>query len=212
MSMSVGKSVRSVGLAAMAFVAAAGAASAAGEDAFAGKAVRRDVADASGNRFAVTVTPPADREVDRRFFDSIEVSAGDSDASEAAAEAGGEPVDVSGYVVEVEPLSLAATCTSKVTVKLKPVSLGSKKTFLVKSTTPPIFMAVTAFPKSGNVDAAVLNGSTPCNSSKKPSGQLDNASCVSSTCVGSSLLIGEIKNPSNSGANYVGAVNMVFSN
>ena len=213
MSTSFGKGARSVGLTATAFMALAFGASAAEDAASLGKAVRRDVADGRGNRFAVTVTPPAERAVDRRVFDSIEVSAGAADASaEAEADAGGELVDVSGYVVEVEPLSLAATCTSQVTVKIKPVNLAGKKFFNVTSPTPPIFVAVTAFPKSGNVDALVLDGSTPCKTSTKPAGQLDNASCVSSTCTGSSILIGQIKNPASAAATYVGAINMVFSN
>lgn len=207
------KSTRFVGLAAALALAAPVFA---GEAAAAGNAVRRDMADARGNRFAVTVTPPPGRAVDRRFFDAIEVSAGDSDTSlasnDAAAEADGEAVDVSGYVVEVEALDLAATCTSKITLKTKPVNLAGKKTFSVTSPTPPIFVAVTAYPRSNNVDTYVLNGSTPCNSSTKPKDQLDNASCVSSTCTGSNILIGQVKNPDNSTAKYVAAINMVFSN
>jgi hypothetical protein len=207
--MSVSRS--SFGWAAMAFVVAASWATTARAEALAGKAVRRDVADASGNRFAVTVRPPADRPVDLRVFDVIEVSADGGDSvSAASAEAGGDLVDVSGYVVEVEPLSALATCTQKITVKNKPVSLGGNKSFTVTSSSPPLFVAVTAFPKSGNVDTYVLDGSTPCNSSKKPAGQLDNATCVAASCTGTANLIGQIKNPASAGATYAGAVNMVF--
>jgi hypothetical protein len=210
--MSVGRSVVSGGLA-TAFVAVALVASGAEEQAFAGRAVRRDVSDARGNRFAVTVTPPADRAVDTRFFDAIEVTDGESGAVDAAtADAGGEPVDVSGYVVELERLSAAATCTTQISLKTKPVNLAGKKTFSVTSSAPPIFAAVTTFPKSGNVDALVLDGSTPCNSSTKAAGSLDNATCVSSTCTGSSILIGQVKNPATSSAQYVAAFNFVFSN
>jgi hypothetical protein len=202
----------SFGLAAMAFVVAASSVPAAGSDAFAGKAVRRDVTDASGNRFAVTLRPPADRAVDVRIFDAFQVSADDADSAADASADAGDLVDVSGYAMEVEPLNAAATCTQKITVKNKPVSLGGNKSFTVTSSSPPLFVAVTAFPKSGNVDTYVLNGSTPCNSSKKPSGQLDNATCVASTCTGTANLIGQIKNPASSTASYAGAIDMVFSN
>lgn len=211
--MSVGRGVGWLGLAVAVSGALAASAPAAEEAAFAGKAVRREIADARGNRVAVTLTPPADRAVDTRVFDALEVSVGDAPASTATAQGSGEPVDVSGYRVELEVLSAAATCTSQVTLKTKPVNLAGNKSFTVTSPQPPIFVAVTAFPKSGNVDARVLNGSTPCSSSTKGSGQLDNASCVSSTCTGTSVLIGEIKNASKTAsAQYVGAVNMVFSN
>jgi hypothetical protein len=199
------------GLLATALAAAAPGPCAAGDDAYAGKAVRRDFTDAHGNRIAVTVTPPADRAVDTRFFAAIEVSDGEAGGvEEAAAEATGEPVDVSGYVVELERLSTAATCTRTITLKTKPVNLGGNKTFNVTSDGQPIFVSVTSFPKSGNVDAYVLNGSTPCNSSKKGSNQLDNAVCVSSSCVGQSVLIGQVKNPTRNNAQYVAAINMVF--
>lgn len=202
-----------LGLAGMAFVAAAWVSPAAGADALAGKAVRRDVTDAGGNRFAVTVRPPADRAVDMRVFDALEISADDAGTvAEASADTGAGLVDVSGYAVEIEPLNAAATCTQKITVKNKPVSLGGNKSFSVTASSPPLFVAVTAFPKSGNVDTYVLNGSTPCGSSKKPSGQLDNATCVAATCTGTANLIGQIKNPASSTASYAGAINMVFSN
>jgi len=207
--MNVSKGI--VGLLAMAFVAGALGASAAEDAAYAGEAVRRDFTDARGNRVAGTVTPPADRAVDMRFFGAIEVSDGEAGtAAEASAGAGGDPIDVSGYVVELERLDAAATCTTKITLKTQPVTLGGNKTFNVTSSGQPIFVSVTSFPKSGNVDAYVLNGSTPCNSSKKGSNQLDNATCVSSTCVGQTVLIGQVKNPTSKNASYVAAINMVF--
>jgi hypothetical protein len=214
MNMNSGKSLGSVLLAAAALLSLASAATAAEAEAFAGKALRRDVRDAQGNRFAVTLRPPAGRVADARLFDVFEVSAGDSSTSfESESNASREAPDVSGYVLEVEPLSVAATCSSKITVKNSPVTLGAGKSFSVTASAPPLFVSVTSFPKSGNVDAYVLNGSTPCGSSKKGTGQLDNASCVSSTCTGSSILIGQIKNASSSAsAQYVGAINIVLSN
>jgi hypothetical protein len=173
--------------------------------------VRRDFDDGRGNRIAVTVRPPADRAVDMRFFDAIEV--GDSEADgvdKASAASAGDPVDVSGYVVALERLSASATCTSRITLKTGPVALGGNKTFNVTSEGQPIFVAVTAYPKSGNVDAYVLNGSSPCGSSKKGANQLDNATCLATNCVGGSTLIGQVKNPTTKNATYVTAINMVF--
>jgi hypothetical protein len=136
-----------------------------------GAAVAREIRTMTGDRFLLTVRPPADRAVDPRIFDVIEVVSGGnarslrSGASHAAKVWGGAAelaaaesqsndglVDVSDYALELEALS-AASCDTGASLKFKKVNLGGKKTVTLTAAVSGMF--VTVFPTKGDVDAGV---------------------------------------------------------
>jgi hypothetical protein len=193
-----------------------------------GVSLVRIVSDNAGGRFQVTVTPPPDRAVDPRFMEDFEITVsadaaaynsrpGIGVAAEATskvdADPDEEPVDVSGYRVSVEPLSLQG-CSSKVAIaKSKPTNLvkGATAFFEVKGAAS---MTVTAFPTSGDVDASILiNNSQTCGSSKKGKGTLDVVTCVNQLCnPNQDTLRGVISNPTSTTAKFVGVIDATISN
>jgi len=179
-----------------------------------GRSVARELADGRGNRFVVTVTPPADRAVDVRFLRSLEIVEPGAVASAAKGEAsGGEPVDVSGYRVDVTPLARAG-CTLDFAIKSKPVTLGGGKKLVVTAPGTPEMTFGTVYPTKGDVDVYILtDGSTVCSKGTAGAGRLDVAACGSTgVCVNSSTgVVVEFRNFSASAqATYVSMVHVIY--
>jgi len=193
-----------------------------------GMAVARELASSDGTRFLVTVRPPADRGVDPRIFDALEIVPGkqastkayssrEALASEAASakveEKDEDIVDVSDYKVRIEALA-AAGCSAEFVAKFKKVNLNGKKFFEITAAGASA-MTVTAFPTKGDVDTYVFEGSEidACQRSIKPAGQLDVATCFFPTCTAAVVGFDAwVYNPFSSQATYVASFVGVFVN
>lgn len=165
-----------------------------------------------GARFEITVTPPADRGVDRRVMEWLtETGAQAENASDADA----DPIDVSGYRIRVEKAP-GAECTASYAIKSKPTNLGANKAWVVESDSATDISA-TAFPTKGDVDIRIFEGNNGnvCDSSTKKKQNMDYAGCTLRMC---ELLAGilhveaEIANPTSSQATAVTVVQLVFVN
>jgi hypothetical protein len=187
-----------------------------------GTAVAREYRTEQGARFLLTVTPPADRGVDTRIFDVIEVSSGGETGipfAEAArgkdgvatTESNEDLVDVSDLHLRLELLSATATCDVRGSIKYKKVNLnGKKKTTVSFSGAATAIVAV--YPTKGDVDARIKGpDGTTCDASIRKAGEFDVAAC--NNCAGAvTFMTGEIENPFSSQASYVGGFIGVFVN
>jgi hypothetical protein len=186
-----------------------------------GMPVARELSGSDGHRFVFTVTPPQERGVDPRVFDYFEVSSRShkpvrldpTRKVEGQVEDLGEPVDVSGYRIKVEAVTLASCDDDLPIVKFKKVSLGGHKDVHV-DVVGAVAMFASAYPTKGDVDAAITVGAAEqvCGLSINPAGQYDIVDCVESSCNPSNeFLTGGILNPFSSQATWVGAVTAVFA-
>lgn len=186
-----------------------------------GMAVAREFRTEQGDRFLLTVTPPADRGVDKRIFDAIEVVSGgevgvppgrESQKTESITTSSNEDlVDVSDLHLRLELLSTAATCDVRGSLKYKKVNLSGKKKTTAEF--PGASTAIIAvYPTKGDVDARIKGpDGTVCHSSLRNAGEFDLAAC--NNCGGiASFVTGEIDNPLSSQASYVGGFIGVFVN
>jgi hypothetical protein len=196
-----------------------------------GLAVAREVAASDGSRFLMTVRPPADRGVDPRIFDVMEFNGGkqvSSKASQTREEAFAQStaqktvittedndlVDVSGYKIEVQVVSLAVNCSGQFAAKFKKVNLNGQKTVEV-SVFGASSMTVTAYPTKGDVDAYVFpgGGTEDCSHSIRAAGQLDFAACIVSSCsAATNGFDGDVHNPFSSQATFVASWAAVIAN
>jgi hypothetical protein len=188
-------------------------------------AVTRELADAHGHRFAVTFRPPRGRALDPRILDAFKISVSSSTGSadrksggadvQLLEESDGDEIDVSGYTIQVEAVSLAG-CTSEVRIARSTPGILTKLgrvSFMARGASS---MTVVAWPTSGdvNIDISVSNRER-CASSGKPEGTLDVAVCTLPGCNdinGSEYLEGAITNPRNDDVRYVGAATILFVN
>jgi hypothetical protein len=143
-------------------------------------------------------------------------------AAAAARKAGSERVeaesaddlDVSGYGIEVQALSMPA-CSASVTIaKGKPSSLAGDHFLYVRSTDGAAHATAVAYPTSGDVDTGILiNDDIECKVSEKAKGNLDIASCTNSACnAARDTVTAVIANPTSSSAKFIGAFTLVYSN
>jgi hypothetical protein len=179
-----------------------------------GMAVAREMNTRDGHRYLLTVTPPADRGVDPRVFDAIEiVSGGEAEqaagsarkAEKTASQTGDdEAVDVSDLHLKLESLS-AASCTIRQSgLKFKKVSLNGHRLITLQIFGASAAMVV-VYPTKGDVDAGVLNSDgSACHTSLRNAGELDVAACNNCGLSGGSPLLAVIENPLSSQASYVG--------
>jgi hypothetical protein len=188
--------------------------------------VTRELADSHGHRFAVTFRPPSGRALDPRILNAFEISisSGTADASGGVsrgpdavllAESDSDPIDVTGYTIQVEAVNLSS-CRAEVHIaKSRPgiLQLFGRVIFLARGASS---MSIVAFPTSGNVDVEIsVNNQERCGSSRKPEGTLDVAACTLPGCNdvnGIDYLEGSILNPRASNVKYVGVATIVFAN
>jgi hypothetical protein len=185
----------------------------------------RELADAHGHRFAVTFRPPRGHALDPRILDAFQISVssntGGADRKSGAADvqllagSDGDEIDVSGYTIQVEAVSLAG-CTSEVRIARSTPGILTKLDRVTFMASGASSMTIVAFPTSGdvNVDISVSNRER-CASSGKPEGSLDVAVCALPGCNainGTEYLEGAITNPRNEDVRYVGAATIVFVN
>lgn len=174
-----------------------------------GEAVIARVERPGGDRFEITVTPPADRGVDRRVMEWLTdagVEAEDATPGEA------DPVDMSGYRIRVEKVA-GAECTASFAIKSKPTNLGANKAWFVESDSA-ISVSAAAFPTKGEVDVRVLEGidREVCDSSTKKKQNMDYAACTlrCEAVAGSRHLEAEAWNPTSSQATAVAVFRLIF--
>lgn len=188
--------------------------------------VTRELADSHGHRFAVTFRPPSGRRLDPRILNAFEISISSNTPHAGGvvsrepdalllAETDSDPIDVTGYTIQVEAVSLPS-CRAEVHIaKNRPgiLQLLGNVIFLARGASS---MSIVAFPTSGNVDVEVsVNNQQRCASSRKPEGTLDVAACTLPGCNdvnGIDYLEGSILNPRTSNAKYVGVATFVFTN
>jgi len=177
-----------------------------------GEAVVVSRLEPEGDRYEITITPPADRGVDRRVVEWLR----ESEAEAATAADDGSVMDLSGYSISVERV-VAASCGGKFSIKSKSSSL-SARTYVKVTSTTAFSVGVGAFPTSGDVDALVFIGSlnnNPCSQSIKTGQTLDWASCTNRACTNgggsSNQVIAVIANLTSSSASYVGVWSFVFT-
>jgi hypothetical protein len=186
-----------------------------------GQTVVRELADSHGHRFAITVTPPADRAVDAAFFDAFELAgeptgqpgfkSGQIKQAPVTAADDEEPIDVSGYKVTVESLNAAACSVNLQAAKRKPVSLGPRKELQLTSINSEV-MTVTAWPTSNDVDVQIDYNGGVCQISEKNKGELDIAGCIATSCTNSGTMSAYVYNPFSNTAKYVASVVITFNN
>ena len=188
--------------------------------------VTRELADSHGHRFAVTFSPPPGRALDPRILNAFEISVS-SNAPDAAgrlapgpdvrllAESDDDPIDVSGYRIHVEAVSLAG-CTAEVRIARSRPGILEKLHKVIISARGASSMSLVAFPTSGNVNIDInADGIGHCASSGKPEGTLDVATCTLPACNdvnGIVYLSGEFTNPRPYNVKYVGVATIVFVN
>jgi hypothetical protein len=163
-----------------------------------------------GARYEITVTPPADRGVDRRVMEWL-TDAGVE--AERAADADADPVDMSGYRIRVEKVA-GAECTASFAIKSKPTNLGANKAWVVESDSAT-HISASAFPTKGDVDIRIYtgNGGDVCDMSAKKKQNMDSAGYTLRMC---QLLAGiphveaEVANPTSAQATAVADFILVF--
>jgi hypothetical protein len=187
--------------------------------------VTRELADSHGHRFAVTFRPPSGRALDPRILNAFEISisSGAADAGAGAslgsdamllAESDSDPIDVTGYTIQVEAVNLSS-CRAEVRIaKSRPgiLQLFGKVIFLASGASS---MSIVAFPTSGNVNVDISLNHQRCASSGKPEGTLDVAACTLPGCSNINdvdYLEGSITNPRSSSVKYVGVATIFFAN
>ena len=189
-------------------------------------AVTRELADSHGHRFALTFSPPPGRALDPRILDAFEISVSSNGADAAGtlspgpdvrllAESDDDPIDVSGYRIHLEAVSLAG-CTAEVRIARNKPGILTKLGRVSFLATGASSMTIVAFPTSGNVNIDIsVSNRERCASSGKPEGMLDVAACTLPGCAdinGTEYLEGAITNPRNYNVKYVGVATIVFVN
>src|SRR5262245_56959269 len=187
-------------------------------------AVTRMLADSHGHKFAITFKPPAGRELDPRILNAFEISVSSGAAAVGApvaqnadgillAESEEDPIDVSGYTIHVEAVTLAG-CRSEVRIaKSRPGVLKKLYRFII-SASGPSSMSLVAFPTKGNVNIEI-KADGHCVSSGKPENTLDVATCTLPACNDpefGTYVSGEITNPRPYNVKFVGVATFVFVN
>jgi hypothetical protein len=189
-------------------------------------AVTRMLADSHGHKFAITFKPPAGRELDPRILNAFEISVSSNAAGADApvgqnadgillAESEEDPIDVSGYTIHVEAVSLAG-CRAEVRIARSRPGVLKKLYKVIISSNGASSMSLVAFPTKGNVNVEIkTNEIGHCVSSGKPENTLDVATCTLPGCNdvnGTVYLSGEITNPRPYNVKFVGVATMVFVN
>lgn len=184
------------------------------------RVVIRTLSDGAGGFLRLHVTAPEGQRVDARFFDALEIhrqsdanrvsEGGDSSTHQKPQLNHSEPVDVSGYSMEVSSLAgTSVSCQAAYAIRWSSgVTLAPNAAMNVTFSNTPEEVISTVYPQGGDVNVFIYEGNTLLGASTNGPTLLDTVGVYNSACenaTGQFKVV--ISNPSTtSGARFVGSI------